>query len=245
MIELRTLSGLELWRSGEGAASALPLQTKRLVLLAYLAASSPHCFCRRDTILGLFWPDLDHEHARGSLRQALHVLRTTLGDGAILRRRESDIGLDLSVIRSDAHGFEAALQAGDAARALSLYCGDFLEGVFVADSSPELDEWMAAERKRLRRLAANAAWVVSEGPDGRGDVGQVVRRAVQLSGDDEEALRRGLGMLDRLGDRAGAVALYEEFARRVARQLDVELSPETQAAIQTIRQRTHCLVGVG
>ena len=245
MIELRTLSGLELWRSGEGAASALPLQTKRLVLLAYLAASSPHCFCRRDTILGLFWPDLDHEHARGSLRQALHVLRTTLGDGAILRRRESDIGLDLSVIRSDAHGFEAALQAGDAARALSLYCGDFLEGVFVADSSPELDEWMAAERMRLRRLAANAAWVVSEGPDGRGDVGQVVRRAVQLSGDDEEALRRGLGMLDRLGDRAGAVALYEEFARRVARQLDVELSPETQAAIQTIRQRTHCLVGVG
>ncbi len=132
---------------------------------------------------------------------------------------------------------DARLTSGDAAKALSLYRGDFLEGVFVADSSPELDEWMAAERIRLRRLAASAAWAASERPAGRGDVGEFVRRAVQLSGDDEEALRRGLGVLDRLGDRAGAVALYEEFARRVARELDVELSSETQAAIQAVRAR--------
>lgn len=237
MIELRTLGGLELHRSGEGATSTIPLQTKRLVLLAYLAASYPQGFRRRDTILGLFWPELDQEHARGSLRQALHQLRKTLGDGAILTRGESEIGLDALVVRSDARGLEAALQAADAAKALSLYRGDFLEGVFVADASPELEEWIATEARRMRRLAANAAWVASEQSAGPGDAGQFVRRAVQLSGDDEQALRRGLDVLERLGDRAGAVALYEEFAGRVARELDVQPSSETQAAIQAVRAR--------
>jgi serine/threonine-protein kinase len=236
-IELHTLGGLELRRSGDAAASFIPLQTKRLVLLAYLAASPTHGFRRRDTLLGLFWPELDQEHARGSLRQALHILRKTVGDGAILTRGESEIGLDAAALRSDAHALEAALDAGDAVGAFSLFRGDFLEGVFVADASPELEKWIAAERIRLRRLAAQAAWAASERPGGRGDAAQYVRQAVSLSGDDEAALRRGLGLLDRMGDRAGAVALYEEFADRVARELDIELSAETQAAIQGVRDQ--------
>jgi serine/threonine-protein kinase len=237
MLELCTLGGLELRQSGAAGGYAIPLQTKRLTLLAYLANSPAHGFRRRDTLLGLFWPDLDQEHARGSLRQALHILRKSVGVGVILTRGEDEIGLDAALLMSDAQALEAALQAGDAVGALALYNGDFLEGVFVADSSPELDEWIAAERTRLRRLAAKAAWGASERPTRRGDTGQHVRRAVLLSGDDERALRRGLAMLDRMGDRAGAVALYEEFAHRVAHQLGVEPSAETQLAIQIIRAR--------
>ena len=129
------------------------------------------------------------------------------------------------------------MAAGDASVALALYQGDFLDGVFVTDTSPDLDEWIAKERSRLQRVAARAAWAASERPLVADDRGQHVRRAVQLSGDDEAALRRGLGALDELGDRAGAIALYRDFAHRVAYQLGVEPSVESQAAMRAVQSR--------
>ncbi len=237
MLHLQTLGGLELRQAGDGAAHVVPLQTKRLMLLAYLAACPGQGLRRRDTIIALFWPDLDQEHARGCLRQALHTLRKNVGVGAILTRGQDQVGLDAGALTWDANELESALARGDADRALTLYEGDFLDGVFVADSSPDLDEWVAKERSRLRRIAARAAWAASERPVVADDRGQHVRRAVQLSGDDEAALRRGLGALDELGDRAGAIALYRDFAHRVAYQLGVEPSVESQAAMRAVQAR--------
>ncbi len=237
MLELRTLGGLELRRVGDGKSAPIPLQTKRLVLLAHLAATPSGGFCRRDSVLALFWPDLDQEHARGALRQALHTLRSTLGDGVIHTRGESEIGVHGSALQWDAQEMAIALEAGQYAAALTLYRGDFLDGVFAAGASPELEEWIAGERTRLRHLAARAAWGVAEGPAGRAKVGDAVRQAVRLSGADESALRRGIALLDREGDHAGAVALYEEFARRMARDLEAEPSTETKALIASLRSR--------
>ncbi len=237
MLELRTLGTLGLYRGGTDATAAIPLQSKRLVLLAYLAAAPANGFRRRDTLLGLFWPELDQEHARGSLRQALHTLRKALGDGAVITRGECEIGLDPTRVTSDARAIEAHLADGNPVEALAHYRGDFLEGVFVADASPDLEEWISSERIRLRRVAAKAAWTAAERPSGRGETGQFVRRAVLFSGDDEAALRRGIALLDRMGDRAAAAALFEEFAHRVARDLDVEPSVESQAAMQAVRSR--------
>lgn len=237
MIELRTLGALELRYRGEPSPSPNAIQTKRLVLLAYLAAAPAGGFRRRDTTLGLFWPELDQEHARGSLRQALHTLRKALGEGAILTRGEGEIGLAPIRVTTDARALEAYLAAGSPAEALAQYRGDFLDGVFVAEASPELEEWIAGERLRLRRVAAKAAWAAAEAPTGSGETGQFVRRAVQLSGADEAALRKGIALLDRMGDRAAAAALFEEFSVRMVRELDVEPSVESQAAIQVVRGR--------
>jgi len=38
-------------------------QPKRVALLAYLAAATPRRLHRRDSLLALFWPELDQEHA--------------------------------------------------------------------------------------------------------------------------------------------------------------------------------------
>lgn len=237
MIELRTLGALEVRYRGEPTPGLNSLQSKRLVLLAYLAAATANGFRRRDTLLGLFWPELDHEHARGALRQALHTLRKALGEPAILTRGESEIGLDRAVVWADVRAFETACRDGRHAEAFAMYGGDFLEGVFVFDASPELDQWIASERLRLRRLAARAAWSVAERSSGRGDTGEFVRQAVTLSGDDEPALRRGMIMLDCAGNRAGAIAVYEEFVRRMTRDLGVGPSAESERLAQSIRGR--------
>jgi serine/threonine-protein kinase len=237
MLELRTLGALELRRVGDSAPAPVALQTKRLVLLAHLRSAPSAGFRRRDSVLALFWPDLDQEHARGALRQALHALRSTLGEGVIHTRAESEIGVDGSMLQWDAQQMAVALEAGQYAAALALYRGDFLDGVFVAGASPELEEWVAGERTRLRQLAARAAWGVAAAPAGRAEAGHAVRQAVRLSGADESALRRGITSLDQQGDHAGAVALYEEFARRMARDLEAEPSTETRDLIATLRSR--------
>src|SRR2546427_8673502 len=71
MIELRMLGRLSLTGADGREVRGLLGQPRRLALLAYLAAASPQGFHRRDTLLALFWPELDQEHARAALRQAL------------------------------------------------------------------------------------------------------------------------------------------------------------------------------
>lgn len=92
MIELQTLGGLSLTDSQGRELRPLLAQPKRLALLAYLAVHNHHGPRRRDSVVALFWPELDAEHARGALRQALRFLRRTLGDGVLNSR--SDEALD-------------------------------------------------------------------------------------------------------------------------------------------------------
>jgi serine/threonine-protein kinase len=44
-------------------------------------------------------------------------------------------------------------------------------------------------------------------------------------------------MLERLGDRAGAIKIYDDFATRLRADLDVEPSAETTELMRAIRAR--------
>src|SRR5712691_990207 len=101
MIELRMLGRLSLTGADGREVRGLLGQPRRLALLAYLAAASPQGFHRRDTLLALFWPELDQEHARAALRQALHVVRDALGGDAVTSRGDEEIGLDFAQVSCD------------------------------------------------------------------------------------------------------------------------------------------------
>src|SRR5438105_7448191 len=79
MIELRMLGTLDLKGADGRAVRSILAQPKRLALLAYLAVHPAGA--RRDSVVALFWPELDTAHARGALRQSLRFLRRELGDG--------------------------------------------------------------------------------------------------------------------------------------------------------------------
>src|SRR5688572_14595577 len=123
MIELRTLGVLDLRGADGYELRPILQQPKRLALLAYLAVSHPRRFHRRDTLLGMFWPELDVEHARAALRRSLYVLRRTLGDGVIVGRGDEEVGLSSTELHCDAVAFAQALADGRAADALALYNG--------------------------------------------------------------------------------------------------------------------------
>src|SRR5256884_7313355 len=112
MIELRMLGRLSLTGADGREVRGLLGQPRRLALLAYLAAASPQGFHRRDTLLALFWPELDQEHARTALRQALRVLRTALRSGVLVKRRDEEVGLDFGKGWPAVAALEPALNAG-------------------------------------------------------------------------------------------------------------------------------------
>src|SRR5207247_425365 len=224
MIRLRTLGAVDLKDSEGRELRPLLTQPKRLALLTYLALAGSSGFRRRDTVGALCWPELDEEHARGSLRQALRFLRRSLGAGIIVSRGEEEIGVDRGVLRCDATAFMEACEAGRDAEALDLFQGDFLDGFFVSEAAPELERWVEEERITLRRRAAASAWALADGyrvAGDRADAAALARRAAGFAPEDEGELARLIAFLDDLGDRSGAIGAYDEVARRPKQEYDV------------------------
>jgi serine/threonine-protein kinase len=239
MIELRTLGSLVLRApNGEDLQSVLA-QPKRVALLAFLAIARPRGFHRRDTLLALLWPEQDGRHARWALNQALRHLRNALGKEVVPSRGDEEVGVDPRALRCDAVEFEAAIQADDPARALELYQGDLLDGLHVSGCDG-FERWLEEERVWLRRRAAQAAAALARREEDRGEPVAATlwaRRACALAPEDEGEVRNLIGLLDRTGDRAGAVRVYEEFARWLRVEYEVDPAPETIAAIEAVRAR--------
>src|SRR6266568_2933324 len=239
VVEFRILGGLNLLGAGGRELSSVLAQPKRVALLAYLAVATPRRLHRRDSLVALFWPELDQEHARAALRQALHGLRHALGDDVLVSRGDEDIGLDAERIRCDVVEFARAAEAGRLADALDLYRGDLLEGFFIR-GAPAFEQWLEDERVRLKVLALRSATLLAE----RGGLAESVqwgRRALRIAPLDEPTLRRLMQTLDRLGDRAGALEAYEAFAKRLTAELEADPAPETRALAGAVRERVATL----
>src|SRR5688500_4138012 len=136
MIRLRTLGALDLRDSEGQQLRGVLAQPKRIALLAYLTLATPRGPQRRDTLVALFWPDHDEEHARNALNQAVHFLRRSLGPDALVNRNGDELGLDRGQLWCDAVAFDEALDAGRLNEAVDLYRGELFEGFHVV-AAPE------------------------------------------------------------------------------------------------------------
>lgn len=238
MIQLRVLGPLELVESAGREVRAVLAQQKRLALLAYLAVSA-RGFHRRDSLLAVFWPDLDEARARDALNSAIRFLRRALGAEVVVGRGAEEIGVDREACWCDADTFRALIDERNFDRALELYRGDLLPGFHPVVGSG-FEEWLERERARLRASATAAARAVATARERDGDAAAAIhfaQRAVELSDSDERVVRDLLTLLDRLGDRAAAVSAYDTFARHLAREYDAVPSPETQTLIERMRGR--------
>jgi len=237
MHRLTVLGGLDLVGPDGRPVHAVLRQPKRLAVLVNLALAGSGAFRRRDEILGLFWPESDQQRARGALGQTLRFLRRALGPAAIVNRGLGEVGTSPDALWCDATAFAQALRRGDAREALSLYRGDLLPGFFI-DAGPEFEHWLDEERRRLRRYASQAAWGLATAAERDGRFVEATgygRRSVELAPAGESSLRALLELLDRIGDRGGALDVYERFAARLAAEHEVEPSAETRRLVERIR----------
>jgi DNA-binding SARP family transcriptional activator/tetratricopeptide (TPR) repeat protein len=233
----RTLGALELTSDEGDEVVGVVASGKLVALLAYLAVATPRGFQRRDSIIGLLWPELNQERARAALRHSLYRLRGALGADAIMSRGDEDIGLAPGIVECDAVRFEELLAHERAEEALLLYEGDLLSGFYVR-GAPEYERWLDGERSRLRKKAALAACALAESASASaraGDSASWGRRAISITPDDEQILRRVLTVLERVGDRSGALMEYESFAQRLAEDYDAKPAAETVAIAVRLR----------
>jgi len=239
MIRFRMLGTLDLKDSQGRELRAVLRRPKLLALLAYLGIARPPGFHRRDTLVALLWPELDHTHARNALRQVVHALREALGADVVLARGEEEVGVSEDHLSCDVREFEKSLAAGQAEQALELYRGGLLSGLHLS-GVPEFERWLDEEREHVRRRACEAARLLTDRADAAGNATGAAGwalRLTELSPSDEPAVRRLMQLLDRTGDQAGAVRAYQEFHRRLARDLELQPSSETRALVQAVRAR--------
>jgi DNA-binding SARP family transcriptional activator/Flp pilus assembly protein TadD len=238
-VALRILGPLEVHDPSGGEIRSVLSQPKRLALLSYLALTSLDQYRQRDTIVALFWPEFGQARARAALRQALSWLRHELGSAVVTSRGEEEIGVAASGLWCDAVAFDDAIAAQDYERALGLYRGDLLEGVFVTGADAEFEHWLDAERTRRHQQATRAAITLAEREGAAGRMAVAVdraNRAAFLSPHDEDVHRRRLRLLAASGDRAGALAAHTAFAERLAADFGTGPSAETArvaAEVQT------------
>lgn len=233
-LELRVFGPVEL--SGSDRAETLLVQPKRVALLAYLVLARPRGFHRRDRLVALFWPEHSPDSARAALRKAIYAVRQVVGDDVLASRGDEELGVNRDALWCDAVEFDAAIMRDDLAAAYELYRAELLEGFFA--DAPGFERWLESERQRYREAAATAAWTLAERHESSRELtlaARWARRVATLAPSDERALRRVLMLLERAGDRAGALRVYEEFAARLRADYQVEPSAETVALVRRIR----------
>jgi Tol biopolymer transport system component/DNA-binding SARP family transcriptional activator len=240
VIEFQLLGEIRLKVADGADVDALLRQPKRLALLAYLVSPIPGTWHRRDTLLALFWPELDTAHARTSLRNSLYVLRQALGDGVIRTRGDDEISVDPAMMTTDLGAVWAALREGRAEDALANYHGELLAALFASDSEG-FQRWLDAERARLKVEVSRAALVLASSLEREGKLAEALnaaQRAIEIQPDDETSVRRLIMLHDAIGDRAGGLAVFETYRSRLAAEFDAEPAPETLALANRLRAST-------
>lgn len=238
MIRFDLLGEIRLRAADGSPVDPLLRQPKRLALLAYLVIPTPGTWHRRDILLALFWPDLDAARARSSLRNALYVIRQTLGEAVLRSRGDEEVSIDPASLETDLAALSAALREGRVDTVLTHYCGDLLPGLFPPESEG-FQRWLEEERARLKVEVARAgvAWIAMLERDGRlSDALAAARRVIEINPDDETAVRRLMALHDALGDRAGGLSAYESYRSRLASAFDATPAPETVALADRLRR---------
>lgn len=237
MIRFRTLGALDLRGADGHELRAVLAQPKRVALFAYLALATPRGPQRRDSLVAVFWPEHDAEHARNSLSQSVHVLRRSLGANAIVSRNGDALGVEWGDLWCDAVAFEDALDAGRTAEAVETYRGDLLEGFHLADS-PDFERWLDAERARLAGRYAAALETLAEEREGQGDFSGSVVWWRRLAARDPFSSRVALRLMRALagsGDSAAAVQHARVHEALLAAELDIPADPEIAAFVRRLQ----------
>ena len=235
---------------------------KEFALLVYLALSrTPRS---REHLASLLWPDRDEISARGTLRTALSRLRQAVAAAGGMSPEELTLfqtgrdALGREVIRVIKEGAPclaldtASVERAAAAKveqiglpsyeselmqAVAAYHGPFLADVPLHDTE-ELQDWVHEQRAYWERQI--------EGILGRLAALQLDRRALieasataerwlTIDPMSEGAYRVLMRARAEAGDRAGALAAYEECRAVLRSQLGLDPSPETVALAE--RQR--------
>jgi DNA-binding SARP family transcriptional activator/predicted ATPase len=236
-LKLTLLGGFEV-RLASGTPLSLPTK-KAQGLLAYLA-TRPGQGHSRDKLAALLWGDRGDGQARDGLRHVLVVLRRALASvrPSPLRIEGQTVTLDPAAVEVDSRVFEARLAEGTSRaleEAAGLYQGDLLHGFTL--SEPLFEEWLVAERERLREAALEALGRLLAHQAREASTERAIQTAMRLLALDplQEGVHRTLMRLyARQGRRGSALRQYQVCVAALRRELGTEPEAETKSLYQDL-----------
>jgi len=250
-LDIRCLGNFTIVRDGRVIPPERFVRRRALTLLKILLLRYGQPV-HREELLDLLCPEMEFEAANNCLNVAVHYLRRGLDPQAdaarlsrfIQRNREyywfdtgsphrldtrefvqtADLGIQLEAAGQP----RAALEAYQ--HAITLYGGDLL-------AEERYSDWCALEREYLRerylnvlRRAARLHAVLGESEAAEASY----RRALQVDATLEDVHRALMELLWHAGRRDEALRQYRECRAILARELEVEPSPETEVLRQQI-----------
>jgi DNA-binding SARP family transcriptional activator len=223
-----------------GSDPLLFIRRKSAALLIYLAVTRR--IHARTALADLLWGNLPQERAVANLRKSLTELRERVDEAVLVTHHTVAVNPDYPIML-DVATFEATIERGTATASAQLltnavqgYTDDFLAG-FSLPTADGFDEWSLMFREHLRDRLITAIESLATMYVGRGAYRAALepaRRVVALDPWREEAHRRLMWLLIRIGDRAAAIAQYEACRRTLEEDLGVEPMAETVALYQQL-----------
>lgn len=237
---LRLLGGFALVGADGRAVPVAGRKARLLLARVALNADRP---LSREHLAGLLWPDRDDAQSRHSLRQCLVELRRlgAVAGGDLIRSDAETVALALPSGRVDALAVGSLARDGGAEsldNAAVLCTGVLLPGEEIGAEA--FDGWLAGERARLARLAAQVHARLTALREECGDWAGVVvaaERWLVLDPACETAHRGLMRAHARCGRRSDALRQYADCADIVRRCLDAEPEEETVELMRRIREQ--------
>jgi TolB-like protein len=235
MLQLQIL-GSPLVSGSGGPLGGVAAQRKAIALLAVLAGSGRRGLSR-DKIMAMLWPETPADRATHRLTQLLYSLRRDL-DAPELFLGSAELRLNSEVIAVDLAEFTAALEAGDFARAVTVYGGPFLDGFYLPDAV-EFEQWVEEERARLvQRHAAALEALARAAVDGGNLVAAAGwwRQLAQVEPLNARVAVCYMEALGAAGDRPAALRFAKAYETLLRQEFDTDPDPAVVAAAERLRR---------
>ena len=227
-------------RAGSGSPALLPTKKAR-ALLAYLAYR-PGAPRSRDEVAALLWGNRGDEQARGSLRRTLSDLRKALPsmETEWLVTDGDALLVNANAVRVDVAEFERLAARTDHAaleQAMELYKGELLAGFGLPEQG--FEEWLRAERERLRILAIKSLSALLAHFAATDAVERAIEAGSRLLAIDpvnEPAHRAMMSLYARHGRRSDAMRQYQACCEALMRELGIRPEASTEALHRELQQ---------
>jgi serine/threonine-protein kinase len=231
---IETFGGLVI-AGGTSPMTGAATQRKTMLLLAVIAAAGEQGVSR-EKLLGLFWPEFEMERARNALKQALHILRRDLHEPELVSAGPT-VRLNPACLASDVLEFEDALARGELERAVELYRGPFLDGLYL-DGALEFERWVDRERGRLAHLHAAALEKLATDARAAGDHRSAIDWWRRLAATDPLSSRVAVELMTSLaaaGEPEAALQHARVHEALVRQELDAPPDPSIGELVERLR----------
>jgi predicted ATPase/DNA-binding SARP family transcriptional activator len=257
-LHLSFFGGVHISREGLGEIAFS--RRKEIGLLAFLALEAEHAHSR-ETLMGLFWPELPEEDARNNLRVALARMRTQLDEPksaiSLLSSTRTTVRFQMcEALTFDVASFHELIAESESCthssrdtclicqqrltQAANLYRGPLLHG-FYLDDCPDFDEWLFVRRERLHLQVLDLLDELTQGLEKRQQFPEAValiRHQLELDPLHDAAQRRLLRLLAFMGQTSAALSQYQSFKTLLNNELGVEPDIEMVRLATQIKDHT-------